>query len=184
MKKVPTQVQHVAVSFADGSVAIMQFLTLGRGNVLPPGAEWFSTPELQAWTRKATHALVEGEVRKTFSNEGRKLASPAEAFPAVTGWRLIDAPPADRSYRDAWTDQGDRIGHDMGKARAIHRDKLRAARAPLLAALDVDYAKADEAGNQAEKRRVAAEKQRLRDITADPRIDAAATIDELKGVIP
>jgi hypothetical protein len=69
---------------------------------------------------------------------------------------------------------------DMAKAAEIQRTRIRAAREPLLAALDVQFMRAVERGDQAEQTRVAAEKQRLRDLTQDPRLTAAKTVDELK----
>lgn len=91
--------------------------------------------------------------------------------------------PADRTFRNAWHDNNG-IKVDMPKAREIHKEKLRALRAPKLAALDVEYQRADEAGDTKAKSAVAAKKQALRDVTADPRIAAAKTPDELKAVIP
>lgn len=93
-------------------------------------------------------------------------------------------PPDDRTYRDAWVKAAGKVEVDMPKARNIHRDRLRAERAPKLAALDADYLKADEAGDLAAKARITAEKQALRDVTADPGIEAAKTPQELKAVIP
>jgi hypothetical protein len=69
---------------------------------------------------------------------------------------------------------------DMAKAAEIQRTRIRAAREPLLAALDVEFMRAVERGDQAEQARVVAEKQRLRDLTNDPRLTAAQTVDELK----
>lgn len=92
--------------------------------------------------------------------------------------------PEDRTFRDAWRLSGGKIAHDMEHCRAIHRDHLRALRAPKLAALDVEYQRADEAGDAARKSSIAARKQALRDVTADPRIDAATTPEELKMVTP
>jgi hypothetical protein len=69
---------------------------------------------------------------------------------------------------------------DMAKAIEIQRNRIRAAREPLLAALDVEFMRAVERGDQAEQARVVAEKQRLRDLTNDPRLTAAQTVDELK----
>jgi hypothetical protein len=89
--------------------------------------------------------------------------------------------PADRTFRDAWNAD---LSVDMEKARAIHREALRQARVPLLAALDIAYARADEQGDTATKQAVAAQKQELRDITADPAIDAAETPAQLKAVWP
>lgn len=91
----------------------------------------------------------------------------------------VDA-PADRTYRGAWVNSGARIVVDMEKARDIHRDNLRRDRAPLLEALDVQFMRALEQGNPTAG--IAAQKQRLRDITSDPRIDAAATPDALAAV--
>lgn len=73
---------------------------------------------------------------------------------------------------------------NMNKARNIQRQLIRSAREPLLKKLDVEYQKADEAGNIEEKKKIAAEKQRLRDAPADPAIEAASTPEELKQVWP
>jgi hypothetical protein len=107
----------------------------------------------------------------------------AKDIPAdATNVTVIDAVPTDRAFRDAWTFDGKSFGHDMVKAREIHRDRLRVQRAPLLSALDVAYARADEAGDIAAKAKIAADKQALRDITTDPAIDAAQSADELKAI--
>lgn len=82
--------------------------------------------------------------------------------------------PADRTFRNAWNWTG-KVDHDMEKCRAIHRDRMRAARAPKLAALDVRQLRGED---------VEAEKTALRDVTADPAIDAAKTPEELKLVWP
>lgn len=69
---------------------------------------------------------------------------------------------------------------NIDKAKAITKDRLRAERAPLLQSLDVAYQRADEAGDAAKKAEVAAEKQRLRDVTQ--LVDQANTLDELKAL--
>ena len=71
---------------------------------------------------------------------------------------------------------------NMAKARDIHRQRLREARAPLFNALDVAFQRAMETG--ADTAEIVAKKQALRDVTADPAIDAAQTTDELKAVWP
>jgi hypothetical protein len=91
--------------------------------------------------------------------------------------------PTDRTFRNAWEDTGT-ISVNMPKARESHKDRIRAARAPLLAALDTEYMRADEAGDAEKKAAIAAEKQALRDATKDPAIDAAKTPEDLKAVIP
>lgn len=97
-------------------------------------------------------------------------------------WIEADQVPAERAYRAAWKADGDGIAHDMEKAREIHKAKLRKLRAPKLAELDTAYMRADEAADVAEKARIETAKQQLRDITADPRIAAAQSVDDLKRV--
>ena len=67
---------------------------------------------------------------------------------------------------------------DIDKAKAITKDRLRAERAPLLAALDVQFQRALESG--ADTSAIVAEKNRLRDITK--LADAATTLDELRAI--
>lgn len=92
--------------------------------------------------------------------------------------------PADRTFRNAWTLSGGKVEHDMTKAREIHKAALRKLREPLFAELDAAYLQADEAGDTAEKKRIAEKKKALRDVTDDPAIAAAETVDELKAAIP
>ena len=73
---------------------------------------------------------------------------------------------------------------NMTKAREIKRDQLRAERKPLLEQLDVEFMRAVEAGDAEKQALIAERKQQLRDVTADPAIDAATTPDELKAVWP
>lgn len=88
----------------------------------------------------------------------------------------------DRTFRNAWALDGDAIVVDMGKARAIQLDKIRAEREPRLAKLDREYMLADEAGDNVGKKAVATKKQVLRDVTADARIAAATTPEELAAL--
>lgn len=90
--------------------------------------------------------------------------------------------PSDRIFRDAWQFNGDAIEVDMPAARNIHRNNLRAERKPQLEALDVDYMKALEDGDTPAQQAIVGVKQVLRDVTADPRIEAATTPDELKAL--
>ena len=88
--------------------------------------------------------------------------------------------PTDRTFRGAWQFNGAAVEIDMAAAKEIHKDNLRAERAPRLAALDVAYMKALEAGTGAAE--IAAQKETLRNITDDARIAAATTPDELKSL--
>jgi hypothetical protein len=161
---------RIAIRRADGGVSIMSFVTRGRGSVLPYGAAW-EDQERSLWKREPTDANVSQEIARIPLLE-------------ATGYRRIaDAEiPADRAFRDALVDDGTRLVHDMPRAREILRQRLRVARVPVLAALDVEYQRADEQSDKAGKARVVLLKQELRDITAHPGIEAAQTTDELKQV--
>jgi hypothetical protein len=67
---------------------------------------------------------------------------------------------------------------DIDKAKAITKDRLRAERAPLLAAQDVAFQRALESGSDTAA--IVAEKQRLRDITN--LVDTCTTTDELRSM--
>jgi hypothetical protein len=157
----PPDAQLVAIARPDGGVSIMQFVTAEYGRDDKP-----------RWTRDATDNAIAAEI--------------ARASLDCTSWRRIAAAdiPPDRTFRGAWKDGGAAVDVDMPKARDIHRDRMRQAREPKLAALDIEYQRADEKGDAAAKADIAARKQALRDVTADPAIEAAQTPDELKAVWP
>ena len=67
---------------------------------------------------------------------------------------------------------------NFSKAQAITKDRLRLERTPLLEAQDVLFQRALETGKDATA--IVVEKQRLRDVTK--LVDAATTLDQLKGV--
>ena len=71
------------------------------------------------------------------------------------------------------------FGIDMAKAREIHKDKIRAARAEKFKELDVEFTKALEAGTSTTD--IAAKRQALRDAPADSGIAAASDADALKA---
>ena len=71
------------------------------------------------------------------------------------------------------------ININMDKARDIHREKVRQARNPKLAAKDVEFQRALETG--ADTATIVSEKQALRDAPAAAPIDAATTPEELKA---
>lgn len=99
---------------------------------------------------------------------------------------VVDAQdvPTDRTFRAAWKAAEGRLDVDMDLAREIWRYRIRQRRRGLLEVLDVEYQRADEAGDGEEKKRVAERKKRLRDAPADPRIDAAQTPEDLAAIDP
>lgn len=106
------------------------------------------------WERMATTETVQAEINKSKFD--------AELGAAVR-WRFIEPGdlPQDRTYRGAWIDDGKDIKHDMPKAREIHKTRL------------LRKQMADEA---------AAMRQSRRDVLIDPRIEAAQSVEALKGL--
>ena len=87
----------------------------------------------------------------------------------------------DRYFRRAWTydfTSESTITIDIEKAKDIQRNKWRAARAPKLAALDLKFMRALEAGDLERQTEIVAEKQALRDVTTTPLPDDIASIKE------
>lgn len=160
---IPDSLVFIAITMQDPAapVAIMGFNTIRR-----------DTGEGPFYIHAATPENIEAEIRK--------------ANFAVTGWRIIryEDIPKDRTYRDSLVDDGKKLHHDMARAKEIHKTHLRVERAPLLAALDVEYQRADERADAKEKKRIADEKQKLRDVTNHPGIGAAQTTADLKLVWP
>jgi hypothetical protein len=149
------EMKFIALTARNGSVQIMQLVQRPDGS----------------------YPSVDGELAKWPAVKRDDIARADEI--------AADAVPSDRTFRDAWTlGANQTIGHDMPKARNIQRRRMREARAPLLAALDVEYQRADESGDTIRKAAVVARKQALRDVTADPAIEAATTPDDLRAVWP
>ena len=71
------------------------------------------------------------------------------------------------------------ITTDMAKAKEIHKTKIRNARPPKFAELDIEFQRALE--TSADTTAIIAKKQALRDAPADSAIDAATTESELKA---
>jgi hypothetical protein len=100
--------------------------------------------------------------------------------------QIVDASevPSDRTFRNAWKQQGALVEVDMAKARVIHLDKLREQRKPILAALDIEWMMAVAKSDTETARAIEGKRQALRDMPTD--IDAqlkqAATPEELKSV--
>ncbi len=71
------------------------------------------------------------------------------------------------------------IKTDMAKAKEIHKTNIRTARTSKLAALDIEFQKAQE--TSASTTDIVAKKQALRDAPANNTINAATTEAELKA---
>lgn len=92
--------------------------------------------------------------------------------------------PTDRTFRNAWKRGGATpVAVDMTKAAEIAKQNIRTERAPLLAAQDVLFTKAQGQKDQAAADAVEAKRQALRDATADARIAAAKDPTALKAAM-
>ena len=89
-----------------------------------------------------------------------------------------ELPQADNDFFNAWELADGVVTVNIAKAKEITKDRLRAARAPLLAAQDVLFQRAQESG--ADTTAIVAEKNRLRDITN--LADACTTTAELRAL--
>ena len=89
-----------------------------------------------------------------------------------------ELPETDNDFFDAWELNNNVVSVNIDKAKEITKARLRREREPLLAAQDVLYMRALEAGQDTTA--IVAEKQRLRDITQ--LADACTTTAELRAL--
>ncbi len=151
----------IAITFADGTLGVMHFVVTE-----------YNVDGTPRWARPATKENVDAEIeRSQFDAEKRP----------IKGWRYImpDDLPKHRIYRAAWKDTGTAIDHDMDRARAHHRKMIRHLRRPAMDKLDGEWMKAVAKNDATTARAIDEKRQALRDAPADPRIDAAKTIDDL-----
>lgn len=90
--------------------------------------------------------------------------------------------PSDRTFRDAWVQNGSAVAVSMPKARMIHMDRIRKERKRRLEELDKETMR--HRTNQQKLDEVETKKQVLRDLPAacTAAVDACATPEELKLV--
>lgn len=110
----------------------------------------------------------------------------SERQPVDTPVIVEDPRPASRFFRGAWRRNGNGIDVDMPIARIIKTSRIRKERDERLAVEDIAYMRADERNDQAEKTRIAAKKQALRDLPATVQTDleAITTPKELEAFEP
>jgi hypothetical protein len=111
----------------------------------------------------------------------------AKDVPAgITTYSIVDNSvlPSDRNFRNAWKATGlgnttATVGEDISAAREIHKTNIRTARTPKLAALDVEFQKAQETSSSTAE--IVDQKRLLRDAPAASGIATAANTTELKA---
>lgn len=116
--------------------------------------------------------------------QGTTVEQMVAAVPEGAQYKVIDAAdlPEDRYFRSAWdfnAEAGCTI--NVEKAKDVQRDVWRKARAPKLAALDIELMKAVEIGDQTAVTTIASTKQQLRDVTLTP---LPNEIEAIKATIP
>lgn len=161
MEQITEQVK-IVLRFSDNTIGIMSFVTNDHRGL----------------EREATNEEIEKEIIKSATSFDK------EKLP-ILSWELIDIKdiPEDRTFRNALRHDGE-FKYDMVHARELHKITLRELRAPKLEQLDYEYMRADEVGDLKLKDEIAAKKQALRDVTQDPGIEKAETVEELKAVLP
>ena len=91
---------------------------------------------------------------------------------------MVDLPSQYNDFYDAWEMDAQSVTVNLAKAKEITKTRLRTERTPLLAAQDVAFQRALEAG--ADTTAIVAEKNRLRDLTS--LADACTTLEELRAL--
>jgi hypothetical protein len=161
---------RIAITRQDGGVSIMSFVTLGRGTVLPDGAEWAREG---LWFRQPSDQNIQNEV--------------ARAVPDATGWhRITEADiPADRTFRDALVHVDGTLKHDVQRAKAVVLRNVRHLRAHKLDELDREFNRAVGVnvmtGDGSAAREVETRRQALRDLPATLALDQHTTIEGLRA---
>jgi len=103
-------------------------------------------------------------------------------IPYGVEYKIVESVDIDNEYFNAYEFDA-KLGAKINipKAKEIHLNKFRQARTPLLEKLDLEYMRADEAGNLELKKEIASKKQALRDVTE---IDLPNTLEEIKATWP
>jgi len=128
-----------------------------------PAPSPMSDEELEHWRRSVHYADYAGPITAT-----------------TCGECLESEVPTDRTFRGAWEAPAGVVQVNMQKARGIQMDKIRAVRNAELAAKDITFMRAIEAGDTSAQSTIATEKQVLRDIpqTFDLTTDTAEELKE------
>jgi hypothetical protein len=171
----------VAVSRVDGGVTVMRVIKTSYRAPTAEEREAGITDRVVRRQVDVTDEYIQGQIDKHVAG-GNWIGGHTP-----TTWRVVPNDYLDETneqdYRDAWKDTGQgKPDHDMVKARELHRVRLRKKRGNYLDALDHEYMRADEAGDNQAKKAVAAKKQKMRDVTDHPAIEAAKTVEELKAL--
>lgn len=169
----------IAVTMSNGTIAVLIFIRESRSPTLPPGAVWLAA---NIWRREPTKENIEAEIAKAFP----AVNAYGVPQPQPVRWALVapDAIPQDRTYRNAWRHDGEKIHHDMAHARKIHLELVRQSRLEALGKLDRDWMRATGRGDVAAAQAIENERQKLRDLPTTLPVHEAETPEQLKEMWP
>jgi hypothetical protein len=91
-------------------------------------------------------------------------------------YAVVDSSEIDSKFIQFCELQNGKIIPNIEQIKEFHLNKFRQARTPLLEKLDLEYMRADEAGDLELKKEIASKKQALRDVTLTP------LPDDLEGI--
>lgn len=114
-------------------------------------------------------------------NPGLTLEQAISNMPNNMPTGIVDSEEIDYYFAEAYEFQNGKVNINIEKAKEIHINKFRIARAPLLLKLDIEFMKAVETGSKALQKQIASKKQELRDITT---VDLPNNLNEIKAVWP
>jgi hypothetical protein len=106
----------------------------------------------------------------------------SKVLSTATKYKIIDSnqlPLVDAMFFDCI--EYDALVPNISLAKTIWYDAFRQARAPLLAALDIEFMRAVESGDTALQSEIAGKKQALRDVTS---IELPDTLEGIKATWP
>lgn len=179
---------YIAVTVSNGEVYHMAIQTEFRAPSRPKGDGWTLDETKGIWRNTVSDTYIEYLVAKNergwaHRKDGRGM--PAYDAVRVVSWRRITQAEHEKfnenryPYRAALRDRDGKIEHDIVVARECHRIMFRQQRVAKFAELDAQWMRATGQGKKAEADAIEAERQKLRDAPADPRIEAAKSIEEL-----
>jgi hypothetical protein len=139
---------------------------------------------------KPDGSIAVHEIYDVPADDADAVARSITAAAALGGYTVVavsevtaDQIPKDKTFRAAWRHCPENgVRHCMDTARNIHRDRMREKRKLLFSEVDAAFMRAQMQGLSTAE--VAAEAQKLRDVTASPEIETVKTIEELKELWP
>lgn len=170
---------YIGIMLSNGTVAHMAFQTVGRFPTAPTSGGWSLQPQ-GIYIRVANDENIKQEVNRL---------APVLAVDDVNilSWRRLSDEEhemfsTNRQHRNALEDVDGKISHNMVKAREIHKELLRHVGIEKLLMLDGKYNGAIAQSKDEQADSIEADRQSIRDVFDDPRIEAATTLEELKQV--